>query len=146
MAELVDVVLGLPMEACLAHEVWAHFGSNDLIGAPRGAVREHLPQDMLPATRYVGSATKRLAHEPPTRGMIRHAAGHPAPIVSWAGPRLAFPRECEPWHAQGRDGDITSPSKLTIIPSPIESNVPSDPHMHTLQLTSKFWKLRATRR
>jgi hypothetical protein len=30
------------------------------------------------------------------------------------------------------------PSKLTIIPSPIESNVPSEPHMHTLAVTIRL--------
>ena len=35
------------------------------------------------------------------------------------------------------------PSKLTIMPSPIESNVPSLPHMQTLAVTIRFWKLLA---
>src|ERR1700719_1885806 len=31
------------------------------------------------------------------------------------------------------------PSKLTIMPSPIESNEPSEPHMQTLAVTIRFW-------
>ena len=32
------------------------------------------------------------------------------------------------------------PSKLTIMPSPMESNVPSEPHMQTLAVTMRLWK------
>ena len=34
----------------------------------------------------------------------------------------------------------TVPSKLTIIPSPIESKMPSDPHMQTLAVTIRLQK------
>ena len=33
------------------------------------------------------------------------------------------------------------PSKLTSMPSPIESKSPSDPHMQTLAVAIRFWKL-----
>jgi hypothetical protein len=32
------------------------------------------------------------------------------------------------------------PSKFTIMPSPMESNEPSEPHMQTLAVTIRFWK------
>ena len=41
MAELIDVVLDRPVRARLAHEVGAHFGGDDLVGAAAGAVRQH---------------------------------------------------------------------------------------------------------
>ncbi len=34
----------------------------------------------------------------------------------------------------------TAPSKLQIIPSPIESNVPSEPHRQTLAVTIRLQK------
>ena len=34
---------------------------------------------------------------------------------------------------------MTSPSKLTIMPSPMLSKSPSVPHMHTLAVTIRFW-------
>ena len=64
VAELVDVVLDAPVAPRLAHEVGAHLGGDDLVGAAAAL-----------------------------------ASG--------------------------------TPSKPTIMPSPIESNVPSLPHMHT---------------
>ena len=33
---------------------------------------------------------------------------------------------------------MISPSKLTTIPSPIESNVPSEPDMHTFAVTMRL--------
>ena len=33
------------------------------------------------------------------------------------------------------------PSKLTIMPSPMQSNVPSEPHMQTLAVTIRLQKL-----
>src|SRR6187401_81470 len=71
--ELIDVVLDTPVDARLADQIRAHFGGDDLVRAPRGAVAMMLP------------------------------------------------------------------SKFTIMPSPIESNEPSEPHMQTFAVTIKFW-------
>ncbi len=40
MPELVDVVLDAPMDARLAHQIRTHFGGDDLVDTPRGAVRD----------------------------------------------------------------------------------------------------------
>mmetsp|Transcript_59310 Transcript_59310/g.152709 ORF Transcript_59310/g.152709 Transcript_59310/m.152709 type:complete len:397 (-) Transcript_59310:2-1192(-) len=42
VAELIDVVLDLPVDPRLAHEVGAHLGGYDLVGAPRRAMHDHL--------------------------------------------------------------------------------------------------------
>ena len=38
--ELVDVVLDAPVDARLAHQIGAHLGGDDLVGAAGGAVRD----------------------------------------------------------------------------------------------------------
>ena len=109
----------------------AHLPSTDrscLVVLDSRVARSKLPQEIAKRTREVLEQFERNTDQQNFLLMIFEKLDERTSQVMISSARPVVP--CA----------STVPSKLTTMPSPIESKSPSEPHMHTLHVTIMFWK------